>query len=167
VAAAGAYAQRLLSIDSDGAPRVAAWGRELGQLAKSEGKPFPSLRLALRQLGDRFLVRIQNDVANRKRERALEAKQARARLHSGNYQRFLAAEELRYRTERPQDYARFISHREAQRAEIIGSRLWGRDPKWLQLYDSEQRRNLDFQEFFALPDFWTWDSTINPNPLKL
>ena len=148
-------------------PEVSATesGRALGKLAREQRNPFPSLQLGLRQLGDRLFVRVKTE-----RERAaletLELEcQAKTKTLAASYEAFLRGEEHRLQAGQPDDYARFLAHRNAERETLTHSNsVWSRSPRWLELFDAEPRRLSDLQHFFQLPNFAEWQATHNSTP---
>ena len=136
-------------------------GRALGQLARQQRNPFPSLQLSLRQLGDRLLVRFQVTRNLAQQETLDRTRLEQERALSARYQAFLRGEEQRLQTEHPEDYARFLSHRFLERAKLAADPLWSRSPRWVELFDAEPRRLSDLQNFFQLPDLAQWQATLN------
>lgn len=145
--------------------RASEWGRELGTLAREQRNPFPSLTLAIRQLGDAFLVqrekqRLQGQLASITQRR--EQHEARFREE---WLQWLASREAEMRDMRLEDYARFTAHRESERARLTA------DPKpWslrvLDHFDTDSARLGAFRQFFGLPDFWKWDADFNSQSFK-
>jgi hypothetical protein len=139
-------------------------GRALGQLAREQRNPFPSLQLGLRQLGDRLFVRVKAGRERREREAAQATHTARIAQVVPVYEAFLRGEEHRLQTERPTDHARFLAHRAAEREKLVHDPLWSRSPRWLELFDAESRRLSDLQHFFQLPSLAEWEATLNSKP---
>lgn len=162
--AAEAFVQRLIRACHDDS-RIAEWGRALGQLARQQHNPFPSLQLAIRQLGDAFLVTEET--------KRLHAQLAVVTLRRADHEArycsvwlaWLAEQEQHTRTTQPDDYARFIAKRDRQRADLIADgKPWSM--RVLDQFDTDNTRLHAFREFFALPDFWKWDSSINSEPFN-
>jgi len=161
---AEAFVQRLSRATREEG-RASEWGRELGTLAREQRNPFPSLTLAIRQLGDAFLVqrekqRLQGQLASITQRR--EQHEARFREE---WLRWLASREAEMRDMRPDDYARFTAQRESERARLTA------DPKpWslrvLEHFDTDSARLGAFRQFFGLPDFWKWDANFNSQLFK-
>ena len=161
---ADAFVQRLIRATHDDT-RVAEWGRALGQLARDQRNPFPSLQLAIRQLGDAFLVTEE--------KKRLHAQLAATTKHRDDHETKYRAAWLVWLTEQealiqrtqPDDHARFIAKRDRQRAELATERTpWA--VKSQELFDTDSSRLSAFREFFALPDFWQWDTSINNEPFN-
>lgn len=163
--AAEPFAGRLLTIDSEPS-RMVAWGRAFGELARQQNKSFPSFQVALRQLGDRFFMRVQSETAAEKRERQERARADHVKQYAPAYERFLREKERQMQSNHPADYARFTASRAGQRTDIANNPMWRGDSKWLELFDRESNRVAGFQSFFSLPTFWQWDATINPKPFQ-
>ena len=153
-----AFVQRLLAVQPE--LTAAEAGRKLGNFARSQRNPFPSLQLALRQLGDRLFVRITSERAEADHVIAEQSRQQRLERLTTGYEDFLRGEEHRLQSTEPDDYARFLAHRAVEREKIINDPLWSRSPRWLALYDAEARRLSDLQQYFHLPNLGQWE--VNP-----
>jgi len=157
--AAETFVQRLIRATKEEG-RAAEWGRELGTLARDQRNPFPSLTLAIRQLGDAFLVQ-------REKQRLQVQLVGITQRREGHEQRFreawlqwLANREAEMRTNQPEELARFITQRERDRAELEADpKPWSR--RVLEHFDTDIARLGAFRQFFGLPDFWQWDTDIN------
>ncbi len=160
---AATFAKRLEA--ATGASRIAEWARALGKLAREQRNPFPSLQLAIRQLGDSLLVRMDLD-AKAARQSAAEARwTAHEVKFVPAWLAWLAAEEERLRREQPDEYARFIEKRERLRRDLTESRNpWS--AKQLASFDTAESRLRAVREFFALPDFRAWDAEFNNQPFN-
>ena len=140
-------------------------GRALGKLAREQRNPFPSFQLGLRQLGDRLFVRVKVEREKAARETLDLERQAGAKTLAANYEAFLRGEERRLQAGQPDDYARFLAHRNAERETLTHSNsVWSRSPRWLELFDAEPRRLSDLQHFFQLPNLAQWEALHHSTP---
>ena len=73
-------------------------------------------------------------------------------------------EEEQIKSTQPEGYARFLDHRADEREKLARHPLWSRSPRWMELFDADQRRLSDLQRFFRLPDFAKWHSSHNSTP---
>ena len=155
---------RLRVVQPDVSPAEA--GRALGQLAREQRNPFPSLQVAVRQLGDQLLVKFQKR-QERLERRTLEAeREAHLATAVPAYQTFLRREEERLREEQPDEYGTFVTGRTEERERLARHPLWSRSPRFLEAFDAESRRLSDLQRHFHLPDFATWDAALYPTQPK-
>lgn len=138
-----------------------ACGRALGQLARAQRNPFPSLHVALRQLGDQLLVRLQAEQRQLHRQEQEAEQQARLTRRLPEYETFLRKEEERLRREQAHGYEAFLTSRLAERAKIAASPVGSRSTRFLEAFDAESGRLSDLQRFFHLPDFEAWDGASN------
>ncbi len=144
-------------------PKVA--GTWLGQLAGQMPRPIPSLQLAVRQSGDLLLVRIrQRREADRQAAAETENLKEAARLKelASRYLDYLRGEERRIRAERPDEYARFVAHRDADRTKQLESPIGAQSPWWRDWFESESARLVALRDFFQLPAVEQWQSSLNP-----
>ena len=161
--AAETFLRRLAAVSPD--VSAIEVGRALGKLAREQRNPFPSLQLGLRQLGDQLFVRVKTERERAAREALELERQADAKTLAASYEAFLRGEEQRLQAGRPDDYARFLAQRVAERETLIHSNsVWSRSPRWLELFDAEPRRLCDLQHFFQLPNFAQWKTTHNSKP---
>jgi hypothetical protein len=162
VEAANAFAKRLVKACRDES-RISEWGRALGQLAREQRNPFPSLQLAIRQLGDAFLVKLENERLHTQLAATTKARDEHELAHRPEWIAWLAQREAEMKVTQPDDYARFIAKRDRERADLAADHTpWS--AKLLSTFDTDQTRLNAFRQFFALPDFWQWDSTLNNQP---
>lgn len=145
--------------------RAAEWGRELGTLAREQRQPFPSLTLAIRQLGDAFLVQREKQRLQVQLSGITQRREHHEQRFRKEWLQWLAAQEAETRDARPGDYARFTESREGERARMAA------DPKpWscrvLEHFDTDNARLGAFRQFFSLPDFWQWDAEFNSQSFK-
>jgi hypothetical protein len=163
--AADAFVKRLLSV-LPGESCVEEWGRDLGRMARAQRHPFPSLSLAIRQLGDGLLTKAQNDRLNAQLERTAKAREAHATEYRPAWMSWLREQELREKNSHPADYSRFLAKREMERIELAANRSpWAESAR--TSFDSESARLQAFRQFFGLPDFWGWDAEFNSNQFNL
>ena len=156
---ADAFAQRLIRACRDDS-RVAEWGRELGQLAREQRNPFPSLQLAIRQLGDAFLVAEEKKRLHAQLAVTTQRRDAHEAAHRDAWLAWLAEQEVKMQSSKSEEYARFISKRSRQREDLASdSKPWS--IKALEHFDTDTARLHAFREFAALADFWQWDATFN------
>jgi hypothetical protein len=162
---AGAFVQRLLKL-SPGEQSGEKWGRTFGRLAREQRHPFPSLSLAIRQLGDAFLVQMEKQRLHAQLERTAQAREAHEAQYRPAWLAWLAGQEAELKASQPDDYARFVSKRERDYADLTGSRTpWA--AAMLTTFHSEGARLHAFRQFFGLPDFWAWDAEINSHRFEL
>jgi hypothetical protein len=160
--AAGNFLNRLNLVN----PEVSASesGRALGKLAREQRNPFPSLQLGLRQLGDRLFVRVKVERKQAERETLENERRTILQTLESEYERFLRGEEEQIKSTQPEGYASFLDHRANEREKLARHPLWSRSPRWLELFDADQRRLSDLQRFFRVPDFAKWHSSHNSTP---
>lgn len=160
--AAEAFVQRMWTVQ----PGLSAEGagRALGQLAREQRNPFPSLQLGLRQLGDRLFVKMHLDRKRQDREAAESARAAHLARITPAYEAFLRREEHRIQTELSDDYARFLAHRVTEREKLLHNPMWSVSPRWLEMFDAESGRLRDFQRYFHLPSLADWERPENSIP---
>lgn len=164
VEAANTFAQRLIKACRDES-RISEWGRALGQLAREQRNPFPSLQLAIRQLGDAFLVKLEKERLHTQLAATTKARDEHELAHRPEWIAWLAQREAEMRVTQPDDYARFIAKRDRERADLAADHTpWS--AKLLGTFDTDQARHSAFRQFFALPDFWQWDTTLNNEPFN-
>ncbi|MBL9144102.1 MAG: hypothetical protein JNM99_10530 [Verrucomicrobiaceae bacterium] len=161
---ASGFVQRLARA-TQGTMRAAEWGRELGRLAREQRNPFPSLQLAIRQLGDAFLVSEEKKRLHTQLAATTQRREAHEAKHRAAWLAWLAEREAQTQQAQPGDYARFIAKRDRQREELRSdSKPWSL--KALEGFDTEASRLAAFREHFALPDFWQWDANFNSQPFN-
>lgn len=155
---AAAFVQRLHAVA--GQEAIADWARALGSLARAQRNPFPSLQLAIRQLGDTLLAEIERDARAAATADAEARRAAREESLRPIWQAWLAAEVERIRREQPAAFAQFTAQREEHRRKLIASpHPW--DRKALSTFDAESSQLAAARQFFGLPDLQSWDATIN------
>ena len=160
---AESFVQRLVRATKDDT-RVVEWGRALGQRARDQRHPFPSLQLAIRQFGDAFLVAEET----KRLHAQLAATTLRREEHEAHYRQswlaWLAARETAIQHANPTEYARFVEKRAAQKRELgADGKPWS--VKVMQNFDTDSARLQAFREFFKLADFWQWDASFNNQSL--
>lgn len=151
---------RLRAVQPDVSPSDA--GRALGQLARGQRNPFPSLQVAIRQLGDQLLVQVQKGQQRRERQTLETERQEHLAVAIPAYEAFLRREEAKLREGRPDEYTAFVTARAEERERMARHPLWSRSARFLDSFDSESHRLSDLQRHFRLPDFATWDAAQNP-----
>ena len=158
------FVARLLKI-SPTPEKIGSWGRALAARALQQQSPLPSLILAIRQCGDALLAALENKVRNDRQDALRHARDSHYAQYLTTYQRWLADEEWDCRTNRRDNYAAFERKRNAdrERLHVTNSSM---NRSLLAIFDQESSRLSDFRQFFSLPDFWQWDSTINSEPFK-
>lgn len=157
--AAEAFVQRLIRATREEG-RAAEWGRELGTLARDQRNPFPSLTLAIRQLGDAFLVQREKQRLQVQLVGITQRREEHEQSFREAWLQWLANREAEMRMNQPEELARFIGHRERDRAELEADpKPWSR--RVLEHFDTDNARLGAFRQFFGLPDFWQWDTNIN------
>lgn len=161
---AEAFVQRLLSVQgTKGTP--GEWGRALGETAREQRNPFPSLKLAIRQLGDAYLVRMEKIQLHAKHAASIDARESHEKQYRSAWIAWLAIREQETRRSDPNDYARFTAKRDRERDELAADpKPWAR--KVMETFETDQSRILAFRQFLGLPDFWAWDATINSQPFQ-
>jgi hypothetical protein len=145
---------------SGGENTPAEWGRVIGQMAREQRNPFPSLQLAIRQLGDGYLVRVEKQRLHTQLVTITERREQHEQTHRATWLAWLNEQQADMQRSSPDDYARYTAKRERERVELAT------DPKpWakrvLDHFDTETAQMHAFREFFGLPDFWQWDADIN------
>lgn len=151
---------RRLALAAKQEARAAEWGRELGLLAREQRNPFPSLTLALRQLGDTFLVQKEKRRLQVQLVGIPERREQHERRFHAAWLKWLAGREVEMRAVRPDDYARFTTERDNERTKLAAdSKPWSR--RALEHFDTDTARLSAFRQFFGLPEFWQWDADIN------
>ncbi len=159
VEAANAFVQRLTRAAA-GESQVSEWGRALGQLAREQRNPFPSLQLAIRQLGDAFLVKIEKQRLHAQLASVTQLREQHEQTHRAAWLAWLTEQESTMQQSQPDEYARFIAKRDHERTDLAADpKPWSR--KALDSFDAESVRLSAFRQFFGLPDFWQWDASIN------
>ncbi len=159
VEAANTFVQRLTRAAA-GESQVSEWGRALGQLAREQRNPFPSLQLAIRQLGDAFLVKIEKQRLHAQLSSVAQLRGQHEQTHSAAWLAWLTEQESTMQQSQPDEYARFIAKRDHDRADLTADpKPWSK--KALDSFDVESVRLSAFRQFFGLPDFWQWDASIN------
>jgi hypothetical protein len=157
--AAEAFVQRLTRATKEEG-RAAEWGRELGTLARDQRNPFPSLTLAIRQLGDAFLVQREKQRLQVQLTGITQRRENHEQRFREAWLQWLANREAEMRINQSEELARFIAQRERDRAELEADpKPWSR--RVLEHFDTDNARLSAFRQFFGLPDFWQWDTEIN------
>jgi hypothetical protein len=158
------FVQRLTRAAA-GESHVSDWGRALGQLAREQRNPFPSLQLAIRQLGDAFLVKIEKQRLHAHLASVTQLREQHEQTHRAAWLVWLTEQERAIQQSQPEEYARFIAKRDHERADLAADpKPWSR--KALDSFDAESVRLSAFRQFFSLPDFWQWDASINNQPFN-
>lgn len=153
------FAQRLIRATREEGHAV-EWGRELGTLARDQRNPFPSLTLAIRQLGDAFLVQREKQRLQVQLTGITQRREKHEQRFREAWLQWLASREAAMRMNQPEELARFTARRERDRAELEADpKPWSR--RVLERFDTENARLAAFREFFSLPDFWQWDAEFN------
>lgn len=161
---AESFVQRLIRATREEG-RAAEWGRELGTLAREQRHPFPSLTLAIRQLGDAFLVQREKQRLQVQLASITQSREQHEQRFREDWLRWLAAKESEMRNTRPEDYQRFIAQRESERSELAADpKPWSR--RVLEHFDTDNARLGAFRQCFGLPDFWQWDAAFNSQSFK-
>jgi hypothetical protein len=143
-----------------GEGHASEWGRALGQAAREQRNPFPSLQLAIRQLGDAFLVQIEKQRLHAQLASVTHSRELHEQTHREAWLAWLAQQESTMKEAQPEEYARFTAKREEERANLTADpKPWSK--KALESFDAESVRLSAFRQFFGLPDFWPWDASIN------
>lgn len=162
--AAETFVQRLVRVTA-GECTPGEWGRTLGHLARDQRNPFPSLTLAIRQLGDTYLVRMEKQRLHRQLASITQQREQHEQIHCPVWLRWLTEREADMRGTRQDEFAGFIAKRESDRAELAADpKPWSR--RALEHFDTETARLSAFREFFHLPDFWQWDAEFNSQSFK-
>lgn len=156
--------RRLQAVQPDASP--AETGRALGHMARGQRNPFPSLQVAIRQLGDQLLVMLQNGQKRLERQTLEAEREAHLATAVPAYQAFLRREEERLQEKQPDEYGAFVTGRAEERERLARHPLWSRSSRFLETFDAESRRLSDLQRHFHLPDFATWDSAHYPTHPK-
>jgi hypothetical protein len=159
------FVQRLVKATA-GESTPCDWGRSLGHLAREQRNPFPSLTLAIRQLGDAYLVQMEKQRLHGQLTSATKQRELHEQTYRGEWLHWLAQREAEMRVTRQDDFAGFVAKRESDRAELTAdAKPWAR--KALDHFDTEGARLGAFREFFGLPEFWLWDTQFNSQSFKL
>jgi hypothetical protein len=162
--AAETFVQRLLRATA-GVSTPGEWGRALGHLARDQRNPFPSLTLAIRQLGDTYLVQMEKQRLHGQLASITQQREQHEHIHRSAWLRWLAERETDMRITRQDDFAGFIVKRESERTELAADpKPWSR--RVLESYDTDSSRLGAFRQFFGLPDFWQWDAEFNSQSFK-
>jgi hypothetical protein len=158
------FVQRLTRATA-GESQVSEWGRALGQAAREQRNPFPSLQLAIRQHGDAFLVQIEKQRLHTQLASVTQSRELHEQTHRAAWQTWLTEKEQAMQQNQPEEYARFIAKRDKERADLATDpKPWSK--KALESFDVESVRLSAFRQFFGLPDFWPWDANINNQPFN-
>ena len=159
------FVQRLTRAAGGDASRIDEWGRALGQLAREQRNPFPSLQLALRQLGDAFLVKIEKQRLHAQLATVTHLREQHEQTHRAVWLAWLAEQESTMQQVQPEEYDRFIARRERERADLVADpKPWSK--KVLDSFENDSTRLSAFRQFFGFPDFWQWDADINNQPFN-
>jgi hypothetical protein len=158
------FVQRLTRA-SAGETHVSEWGRALGQAAREQRNPFPSLQLAIRQLGDAFLVKVEKQRLHTQLASVTQLREQHEQTHRAAWLAWLTEQESAMQQSLPEEYARFTAKREHERADLTADpKPWSK--KALDSFDLESVRLSAFRQYFGLPDFWQWDASINKQALN-
>jgi hypothetical protein len=156
------FVERLLEVWSS--PELSPkWGEAFARLClerTERRRPgIVSFSAMLRSYGDEFFVRQQQGRANQLKTATAQERERYEAEHRAAWEVYVAETETRFRTERPEDFARFLAHREGERRRIAESPYQGARERALAYLDSDEARLKDFQEFFSheVRDFWKWD----------
>ena len=164
VEAADAFTKRLVRASHD-ENRISEWGRSLGLLAREQRNPFPSLQLAIRQLGDAFLVKIEKERLHTQLAATTKARDEQEAAHRPLWLAWLQQQEADMKASQPKEYGRFAAKRDQHRAELAAdNKPWS--TKLLDSFDTDSVRLHAFRQFFGLPDFWAWDAEFNSHQLN-
>jgi hypothetical protein len=156
---AEAFVQRLVRA-CGGECTPGEWGRALGQMAREQKNPFPSLQLAIRQFGDAYLVQIEKQRLHSQLATITQRREQHELNHRAAWLIWLSEQEAEMQRSTPDDYVRFTAKREHDRAELAADpKPWAR--KVLDQFATESAHLSAFREFFGLPGFWQWDASIN------
>jgi hypothetical protein len=158
------FVQRLLKA-RPGESTPGEWGRFLGNLAREQRNPFPSLTLAIRQLGDAYLVQMEKQRLHDQLSSITQRREQHEQMHRDGWLRWLSEREADMQLTNSGEYARFITKREGDRAKLNADpKPWSR--RALEHFDTESARLNAFREFSGLPDFWRWDAEFNNQSFK-
>ncbi len=156
---ADAFVGRLLRAGRDES-RISEWGRALGEQARQQRNPFPSLQLAIRQLGDALLVKVEKERLHALLALTTKAREEHEAAYRPQWLAWLLRREAERKVSQPEDYARFEAERSRERAKLQADhRPWS--VKALASFDTEAAHLHAFRQFFGLPEFWAWDAEIN------
>ena len=134
-------------------------------LAREQRNPFPSLQLAIRQLGDAFLVNIEKERLHAQLSATAQSRETHETTFRPVWLEWLARQEAELKFTQPDEYARFLAMRDQQRTVLIGDHKPWSD-KLLERFDTDHARLHAFRQFQGLPDFWAWDAEFNSNPFN-
>ena len=164
------FIPRLLGIHAD-PTRLAEWGRRFGHLVRNQHKnsarAIPNLSVSIPIYGDGFLRILEKEVSARDQVSLGKAREAHHRAFTPAYLSYLGQREIGLLEANPCLYEAFALNR-AQFRETTTTGIMKVPKSWLERFDSEESRLLAFAEYFAhhpehrIPDFWEWDSTVNP-----
>jgi len=153
------FVQRLIRA-SGGQNSPGEWGRMLGQRAREQRHPYPSLQLAIRQLGDACLVELEKHRLHVQLMTITQRREQHEQTHRSAWIDWLRGKESEMQQLSPEEYARFTAKRESERADLaVDPKPWSR--RVLDHFDTDSARLQAFRAFFGLPDFWQWDADIN------
>jgi hypothetical protein len=144
------------------------WGRRFGQFVR-EAQPRESamsFALALRVYGDRFYLALGRELQTNAKIKRQAIRETHLVTHEAKWLAFLRETECEFKSRRPDDYARFQAHRQAKREELLHGRWQLNAKERLARMEMESERLKAFQEFFGLPDFWSWDAQQNITPIQ-
>ncbi|MES2595769.1 MAG: hypothetical protein V4662_10560 [Verrucomicrobiota bacterium] len=141
------------------------WGRFLGNLAREQRNPFPSLTLAIRQLGDAYLAQMEKQRLHEQLSSITQRREQHEQNHRDRWLHWLAEREASMRLTNTGEYARFTAKRESDRMELMADpKPWSR--RVLENFDTDSARLNAFRAFSGLPDFWRWDADFNNQSFK-
>lgn len=158
--------------DEKKVPQMArSFGRFVREKEAGNSAMPRSLRLALVRHADAFVVDFRRKIAGSRKKAREDSRKAHFARHRDAYVSYLRnrAEELRL--ERPELFAAFEEQERRQRDTLLGSRLFKStelSARIASAFDNEAERLnrlyefLDSNERGLVPDFWTWDRTLNP-----
>lgn len=153
------FVQRLVRA-SGGVNTPGEWGRMLGQRARDQRNPYPSLQLAVRQLGDACLVELEKHRLHVQLTTITQSREHHEQVHRPAWIQWLRGKEVEMLQLSPEKHAHFTTKREHDRAELAADpKPWSR--KVLDHFDTDAARLNAFRDFFGLPDFWQWDADFN------
>jgi hypothetical protein len=158
--------------------KVDKMGRSFGKFVCEQeagnAKMPRSLRLALTRHGDEFVVNFRLKIKMSRKRAAQRMYSAHFTQYEADYFAYLQAREEELRSSDPGLYAPFEKDERSQRESLATSPFCSSDEfrkEMVDAFDKPLAHLRRFQEFFATPDnriladFWTWDSTMNPNGL--
>jgi hypothetical protein len=150
--------------------QVEAWGRAFGQHAaerREPNQPAPSLVLAVRLLGDAFVVWVRRDRERHRQQTAQAQREAHEGRLKGEYQRYLLACEVHIQEQDPARYREFLAYREERRKGLVRFAPSGAESILMRGFETQAARLEDFRVFCSADvlDFASWDAHQNEERL--